>query len=117
MMNKNPCGTTISIQNAATDNQASAIIVDACTTCADEDSDVSPAVFEAVGPNGLSDGLIEVYRGGSAVGGKRRLEFSAEVGCGSYLRGLEVLEGFGGGCGLDIWLFTMYILSTSFMAV
>lgn len=74
-MNKNPCGTAINIQNAATDNQASAIIVDTRTACADEDIDVSPAVFEAVGPNGLSGGLSEVYWGGSADGRKRGLEF------------------------------------------
>lgn len=80
--NNNPkCGTTINIQNPATGNQATATIVDTCQACADEDIDVSPAVFEAVDPNGLGDGRIKVNWGGSAVGGavsgKRGLEFSA----------------------------------------
>ncbi|KAL9073617.1 MAG: hypothetical protein Q9161_002859 [Pseudevernia consocians] len=70
--NDNPlCGSSISITNPTTGSVHSATIVDTCEGCSEYDIDVSPSVFEAVDPNGLSDGRITVDWSGSKVGGKK----------------------------------------------
>ena len=78
--NNNPlCGTQINIYNPATGGTTQATIVDTCGSCAYEDIDVSPSVFEAVDPKGLGDGRIVVDWGGSAVGGKRGWKDSSDL--------------------------------------
>lgn len=85
--NTNPkCGTSINIYNPATGGTHSATIVDTCEGCAEYDIDVSPSVFEAVDPNGLSDGRITVDWGGSAVGGKKMMRMMPRGGYNETVR-------------------------------